>query len=161
MTKEEALSNDMLQNKMKPEYWTTRIYDDQDASMNPQVLGNLLVAFIRDRDPSEGYRTREERMSGRHMATEKEHPFVSRDENVALGIGAGYLTLTSNMLGYASGCCQCHDEHKVSEILGETEPTLLLMGIGFPDTNRSRLEHHRADKRFPSRSKTIIVDEVN
>lgn len=160
MTREEALSKDMLQDQKRPEYWATRIYDESDASMNPQVLGNLLVAFIRDRDPSEGYRTREERINGKHFSQDEEHSLTSRDESVALGIGAGYLTLTSNMLGYASGCCQCHDENEVSKILGEDEPTLLLMGIGYPDPSRNRLEHHQAAKRFTSHNKTVIVDEI-
>lgn len=141
--------------------WGKKTYDETHNSTNPQVLANLLVAFIRDRDPSEEVRTPEERINGRTMGgAENEHPYVKADEQVALGIAAGYLTLTSNMLGYSSGCCQCGDKKEVSELLGETEETLLLMGIGYPDSTRSRLEHHVTGRRFPSRSKEIIVEEI-
>lgn len=141
--------------------WGKKTYDDSHNSTNPQVLGNLLVAFVRDRDPSEEVRTPEERIAGRHAGgSPKEHSNVVADEQVALGIAAGYLTLTSNMLGYSSGCCQCGDKKEVSKILGETEDTLLLMGIGFPDPNRSRLEHHVTGRRFPSRSKEVLVEEI-
>jgi len=157
---EEARKADYKRSHKNKDLWTKRIYDNSDMSTNPQVLGNLLVAFIRDRDPSEGYRTKEERQSGRHIDTELEHKLVKQDEQVALGIGAGYLTLTANLLGYSSGCCQCGDMKKISEMLGETEPTLLLMGIGYPDTSKSRLLHHKSGKRFPSHNKHVIVEDV-
>ena len=162
LTKEEALKKDMLQNTMKDrtDYWAKRVYDNSDMSTNPQVLANLLVVFIRDRDPSEGYRNKEEREHGKFLSENLEHEFVKRDEQIALGIGAGYLTLTANMLGYASGCCQCGDMKKISEMLGETEPALLLMGIGYPDSSRSRLLHHVSGKRFPSHHKHVIVEDV-
>jgi len=49
---------------------------------------------------------------------------------------------------------------KISEMLGETEPALLLMGIGYPDSSRSRLLHHVSGKRFPSHHKHVIVEDV-
>jgi len=161
LTREQALKMDMAQSRRYPEYWAQKIYDNSDMSTNPQVLGNLLVAFIRDRDPSEGYRTSEERKYGKHLDEKLEHAHDKIDEKVALGIGAGYLTLTANMLGYSSGCCQCGDFEKVSELLGETEPTLLLMGIGYPDITRSRLLHHKSNKRFGSFKKNVLVEDVN
>lgn len=159
-SEKEAIMADMKQGHNNKTLWTKRIYDNSDMSTNPQVLGNLLVAFIRDRDPSEGYRTKEERLSGRHMDETLESPLVKQDEQIALGIGAGYLTLTANLLGYSSGCCQCGDMKEISKMLGETEPTLLLMGIGYPDTSKSRLLHHKSNKRFPSHNKHVIVEDV-
>lgn len=160
LTREEAIKKDMAEHVRKPGYFSEKIYDDTDMSTNPQVLANLLVAFVRDRDPSENYRTREERLHGRYLDENLEHEFVKGDEKTALGIGAGYLTLTANMLGYSSGCCQCGDFEKISEHLGESERTLLLMGIGYPDTSRSRLLHHKSNKRFPSHNKHIIVEDI-
>lgn len=128
---------------------------------NPQTLANLLVAFVRDTDPSEGSRTIEEVRVGRHAAgSGEEHPNVVYDRTTALGIAAGYLTLTSNMLGYSSGCCACGDMGKISELLGETEPTMLLMGIGYPDDSKARTEHHNTGKRFRTLNKNIIVEDV-
>ena len=164
MTLSEIRKQDYIcKNESDPEnsLWGKKTYDDSHNSTNPQVLANLLVAFVRDRDPSEEVRTPEERIAGRQApGSEKEHDNVKTDEHVALGIAAGYLTLTSNMLGYSSGCCQCGDKAEVSKILGETEDTLLLMGIGYPYPDRSRLEHHVTGRRFPSRSKEVLVEEI-
>lgn len=156
----EALRNNYLEHPHAKGYFAERMYDDTALSTNPQVLANLVVAFIRDRDPSEGYRTIEERRHGKFMDQSAEHPYVTNDQSIALGIGAGYLTLTANMLGYSSGCCQCGDFKKIGKMLGETEPLLLLMGIGYPDTQRSRLIHHKSHKRFPSLKKHVLVEDV-
>lgn len=158
--REEATRADYDPHPQDRNLWAKRTYDRSDWSTNPQILANLMVAFVRDRDPSEGYRTLEERQHGRFFSKEKEHAYVSADEQVALGIGAGYLTLTANMLGYATGCCQCGDMEKISEYLGEDEPTLLLMGVGYPGEGKSRLVHHLSNKRFPSFNKNVLVDDV-
>lgn len=132
---------------------------------NPQVLANLLVAFIRDRDPSEGARTNEEYIHGKHTG-KNEHILTQRDESVALGVGSGYLTLVANMLGYSTGFCQCFDSSAVnvkpniSNILGDTEDTLLLVGIGYPDPNLPRRIHHVTGREFPTFDKDIIVEDV-
>lgn len=160
LTHEEATKQGYTRQQKHYNLWGKPIYDDTDMSTNPQVLGNLLVAFIADRDPSEGYRVRSERQNGIHLSRDYQSLETKRDADVALGIATGYLTLTANMLGYSSGCCQCHDEMEISELLGETSPTLLLMGIGYPDTERSRLLHHVSDKKFPSRNKQILVEDV-
>lgn len=136
--------------------WAKSTYDNGPLTKNPQVLANLLVAFVRDRDPSEGYRTKDERIHGKNIL----HKQNLEDEKIALGIGAGYLTLTANMLGYASGCCQCGDMKEFMNILGESEPILLLMGIGYPDTTRSRLLHHVNSTKFQSYNKHVIVEDV-
>ena len=124
---------------------------------NPQTLANLVVAFIRDRDPSQGLRTHEARETRNSM---NEHHLIKRDEATALGIGVGYLMLTANMLGYSSGCCQCGDFSKVSKILDEKEETLLLMGIGYPQSKKSRLEHHITERMFHSYDKDVIVEDI-
>ena len=128
-------------------------------------MANLLVAFIRDRDPSEGARTNEEYMQGRHIGG-SEHSFTQRDESVALGVGSGYLTLVANMLGYSTGFCQCFDSSAVnvkptiSNILGETEDTLLLVGIGYPDPNLPRRIHHITGRLFLTYDKDIIIEDI-
>ena len=127
---------------------------------NPQLLANLVVAFIRDRDPSENSRTVEEREHGKYWSEKDEHADITRDQNIALGIASGYLTLTANMMGYSTGCCQCGDMNKMKEILGEDEDILLTMGIGYAGQDKSRLEHHVTGRRMISFNKTILVDDV-
>lgn len=124
------------------------------STTNPQTLANVLVAFVEDRDPSEGVRTTEEYKDGR-IKGEYKH-----DSYIALGIGSAYLTLTANLLGYKTGCCQCFDVKKVGKILGDEKP-MLLMGVGFPGKNKSRLEHHKDPNfRFPSFNKHVIVEDL-
>ena len=124
------------------------------STTNPQTLANVVVAFVEDRDPSESTRTTEEYNNGRIKGE------LKQDADIALGVGSGYLTLTANLLGYKTGCCQCFDRKVVGEILGNEKP-LLLMGVGFPGKNKSRLEHHKnPDFRFPSFSKNVIVEDI-
>ena len=149
------------------DYFSKRLIDK-----NPQVLANLLVAFIRDRDPAEGVRTDEEHVRGKHTG-QNEHRYTQRDESIALGIGSGYLTLVANMLGYSTGFCQCfgnftgmaintkpNKRHLISNILAETKDTLLLVGIGFPDTNLSRRIHHVTGRLFNTYDKDIIIEDI-
>ena len=83
------------------------------------------------------------------------------DEDRSIGIAAGYLTLTSNLLGYESGCCQCFNADTVKNILGIDEDVFLLMGIGYGDKTRARKEHHMDSSiTFPSFHKTINFERV-
>lgn len=125
-------------------------FENQLSTTNSQVLANTLFAFVRDTDDE--IRTNEEYFG----ATRKKV-----DEDRSVGIAAGYLTLTSNMLGYDTGCCSCMDNEKVKEILGVERDVLLLMGIGKRDKTRSRLEHHKDPEfRFPSLKKNIQFAQV-
>tara|TARA_B100001063_G_C16661772_1_gene501471 strand:+ start:371 stop:988 length:618 start_codon:yes stop_codon:yes gene_type:complete len=130
-------------------------FENQLSTTNSQVLANTLFAFVKDKEPDTQYvRTNEEYKLGEAGRTTK-------DEDRSIGIAAGYLTLTANLLGYASGCCQCFEDKTVRGILGVDEEVFLLMGIGYPDKTRPRKEHH-ADPSFtfPTFSKDIQVQTV-
>ena len=125
-------------------------YKENLSTTNSQVLANTLFAFVRDTD-NDKTRTKEE-WDG--------HNRKSKDEDRSLGIAAGYLTLTANLLGYDTGYCQCMMGN-VGEVLGQDENILLLMGVGKRDPNRSRLEHHNDPSfRFPSFKKNITFEQV-
>ena len=77
------------------------------------------------------------------------------------------------MLGYSTGFCQCfsnfsgmainakpNKRHPISNILGETKDTLLLVGIGFADTNLSRRIHHVTGRLFKTYDKDIIIEDI-
>lgn len=89
-------------------------YEDNTSTTNPQVLANTLFAFVRSTDDYEIRTMQEYNGENRNL----------QDEDRALGIAAGYLTLTANILGYDTGCCQCM-MGDVSEVLGEKEEVLL------------------------------------
>ncbi len=133
---------------------------DKDGNLlsttNPQVLANTLFIFAKDRDENINYsRTAEEKNLG------IEEGKTQMDEDRSIGIAAGYLTLTANLLGYESGCCQCFNEDKVKSILGIDEDVFLMMGVGYGDKTRLRKEHHlNPNFTFPSFKKNIKVQRV-
>ena len=137
-------------------------YEPIETKKNPQTLANLLVAFSEDMSVEEGLRTNGERDAAKTMdkkAAKESDPNRIRDANIALGIASGYLTFAANLLGYSTGCCQCFDVDKVSEVIG-TEKTLLLMGIGYPGDKNRRVDHVDESFAFPTFKKNIKVDYI-
>ena len=135
--------------------------ETRETKKNPQVLANLVVAFSECVSIEEGLRTTEERDLGKIVDETSAKLGARKDQDVftALGIAAGYLTYTANLLGYSTGCCQCFNSSDVSEVLG-TEKTLLLMGIGYPDKSKNRRIEQDSDFKFPSFKKEIPVEYI-
>jgi nitroreductase len=136
--------------------------DEEDnylTTTNPQVLANTLFVFAKDRDENMVARTAEEDTLGIEEA--RNDIEGKTDEDRAIGIAAGYLTLTANLLGYESGCCQCFANDGVKEALGLDEDVFLLMGIGYGDKSRERKEHHMDPSfTFPSFKKEISFERI-
>ena len=137
-------------------------FETRETKKNPQVLANLVVAFSEDLSVDEGLRTTEEIDLGKVLTT-KEAKVVGRTEQdvfTAVGIAAGYLTYTANLLGYSTGCCQCFSQVSVGKVLGE-DKTFLLMGIGFPNKDKNRrIDQTDTDFVFPSHNKVIKVNDI-
>jgi len=132
------------------------VYDfrNQLSTTNSQVLANVLFVFVSDKDNL--IRTNEEYHNGIELGRTK------KDEYISLGVGAAYLILTANLLGYDTGVCQCLDNNIVKDILNTDKNVLLLVGIGIGDKNRSRLEHHNDPNfKFSSFEKNIKVEIIN
>jgi nitroreductase len=129
-------------------------FEDQATTTNSQVLAPTLFIFVKDRDENVIHRTNEEYLNGMDGGD-------TCDEDRSVGIAAGYLTLTSNLLGYESGCCQCFDSEEVGNILDTDSEVLLLMGIGHGDKTRNRREHHNDPTFiFPTLKKNITVEHA-
>ena len=130
---------------------------------NSQTLANLLVVFCEDYD--ENYARSKElkqyfaRGEDVEQLTYGNRENLERNRYTAVGVAAGYLNLTANLLGYRTGCCQCYNPEGVNQILGG-DASILLMGIGYPDRTKSRLEHHVEGTRFPSLNKNIKVINI-
>jgi hypothetical protein len=137
-------------------------FETRETKKNPQVLANLVVAFSEDLSVDEGLRTTEEIDLGKVLTIE-EAKVVGRTEQdvfTAVGIAAGYLTYTANLLGYSTGCCQCFSQVSVGKVLGE-DKTFLLMGIGFPNKDKNRrIDQTDPDFVFPSHNKVIKVNDI-
>lgn len=122
--------------------------DIDDLSKNPQVLANLLVAFCK-RVP-DTYRN--------DLEEYKSEITMEENRNVAIGIVSGQLAMTSALLGYSTGFCKCFDTTAVGVLLNDSP--LLLLGIGFPDENRDRTEHHNSKIKFNTFNKPITVNKI-
>lgn len=116
---------------------------------NPQVLANLLVIF-EEATPSIEYF---KKLGKRDYSLLE---LYKRDRDMAVGIAAGYLNVTSAMLGYQTGCCACFDFDAVQNLLGLENPPILAMGVGIKDPNRQRREHHTDGVMIPRRVKEEI-----
>ena len=128
---------------------------------NSQVLANLLIVFEDHTDLSLwGDKNRNTETMA--IATGQDpdgarEKVMTFDRNVAVGVAAGYLNLTATLLGYSTGCCSCMHHENIAKILGMKTHPLLLMGIGFKDTERNRRIHHlREDFVFPAKPKQPI-----
>ena len=136
---------------------------DEFIMTNSQTLANLLVVFCEDYDENFARSTELQKFFNRGQDEENlsygERENLKRNRYCAVGVATGYLNLTANMLGYRTGCCQCFHPAGVEEILNGDKP-ILLMGIGYPDRSRSRLEHHVEGKLFPSLNKSIKVESI-
>lgn len=63
------------------------------------------------------------------------------DRQRAFGICSGQLALVANLLGYRTGYCQCFYQDNVEEDLGMRGDISIMLGVGFPDESKPRLEH--------------------
>jgi len=120
-----------------------------DATQS-QTLANLVVVF------EDYYKVEDYFEEKRIYDTPKDF-----DQNVALGIASGYLTLTANMLGYSTGCCISIDHTKMKETLKLEKKPLLVMGVGFKQNGLNRRVHQiDADIVYPTnpRQQVPIVE---
>lgn len=127
---------------------------------NSQVLANVLVAFVSDSQVMRDENTRElNAVKAKELGHETEEQV--RQRQLAVGIAAGYLNLSSTLLGYSTGCCTCFNEKAVREALGVEDEVMLLMGVGWKDENRPRREKHdEPEFVFPTLSKSLSAVRV-
>jgi nitroreductase len=122
---------------------TVGIMSDNGVMLtNSQNLANLMLVFTKDTPKMRREQVEEE--------LGDEAPTYTEDRLMSIGIASAYVNLTASLLGYETGCCKCFDGEAISEDVNGEEP-LLIMGIGYPDKDRNRLEHHsQPEHRMPS-----------
>ena len=117
--------------------------EEGEMYTNPQVLGQMLLAFTKNEDTL--------------LQRQKDDDWAE-DRSMAIGIAAGYVNVVATQLGYSTGCCKCMDSEAVKEVLGETP--ILLMGVGIADKTRDRREHHIEDFKFPTLKKMKNIETI-
>ena len=111
----------------------TVTYAPKQTTTNTQTLANLLVVF-------EEYNFHQDLLLDQYPRNDQALEFITtgelcdetkelyrRDRDMAVGIAAGYLNLTANLLGYNTGCCACFDNKAIKPILGLTGKVILLI----------------------------------
>jgi|TARA_R110002074_G_scaffold106530_4_gene230077 nitroreductase len=128
---------------------------------NSQTLANLLIVF----ESYNGHSARDHKihrndeirkLEAGQTLTASESETFKRDQQMAVGIAAGYANVTSAMMGYSTGCCACGDYDAIDKLLEFEGKVLLMMGIGFKDQLRNRREHHDTGFMFPTKPKQKI-----
>jgi nitroreductase len=136
-------------------------HPNYETETNSQILANLIIVFEKNNFypnlKTDIYRNEETRDFLKCAITEAQKDNLKRDAHMAVGIAAGYVSLTSNILGYSTGCCACFDSEGISKLLNLENEPLLLMGIGFKDPIKNRREHHQlSDLVFSTKVKQPI-----
>ena len=123
---------------------TTSIHDDSgnyETLSNPQVLGNMLLIFSKKQKLTQG---RHKEVSEASVDLEAQR-IVENDTHVAIGLAAGYVNLTASLIGLETGCCSCVMNYQaLKDMLNIDNDPILLMGVGYKNTDKSRIEHSLA-----------------
>lgn len=80
-----------------------------------------------------------------------------RDQDMAVGIAAGYINVIASQLGYGTGCCACFESDLVMEELGTEERIILMMGVGIKNTELNRRVHHETGVKIHTIKKEPIT----
>lgn len=126
-----------------------------EYTTNPQTLANLLIVFEKYTNLKDKYDQNRNDQT-RNLATGIKDATHDRDRLISVGVAAGYVNLTANLLGYSTGCCSCMNEKAVREIVKADDEILLLMGIGYKDPTKNRRIHQTEDYMFPTKTKQEI-----
>ena len=127
---------------------------------NPQILANLVIVFVSDRNYNEKARTGVEYdmgiVDGKDNTRNK---IAKQDEEKSVGIAIGYLTLAANILGYRTGVYNAqHRSHETKKILDIDHDIISMIGIGYHNHDKNIRQHHYNDRiTYPSFEKSIEV----
>ena len=129
------------------------------TTTNSQVLANLLIVFEAHRDPYAKDRNAETHAEQNpdYELNYSKNWALERDQNMAIGIAAGYVNITAAMLGYGTGCCACFMPDKIQEVMGIDGTPMLMMGVGFKQEGVNRRIHHKTGFKFPTLKKQPVA----
>lgn len=123
---------------------------ESNFEKNSQVLAPLVLIFCKE-TPST-YRKPE--------TYEYEDKTLENDRLMSIGIISGQIVLSAAQLGLKTGFCGCFNPKEVSRIIDHPKPALLL-GIGYPDATKTRVEHQFANKIYVSYDRPITITHID
>jgi nitroreductase len=124
--------------------------DEEKMVSNSQTLANVLFVFTNNTEKSN-------RLNKKRDSYGDNEASVGRDLHMATGIAAGYLNLTSSLMGYNTGCCACFEGDEIQEILNTKDEIVLLMGVGHKGDIPRRIHHADNSLTFPAIPKEDIA----
>ena len=134
---------------------------EKKGKWNPQVLANTLLVFTEhDFSTDIGSDRSPETSRPKELRTDEDNRYIHDDVMQAVGVAAGYVNLTSTMLGLQTGCCKCMIPQEIQKIIGGNEKPLLLMGVGFGKKDAPRRVHQTSGQVMPSYNKRIAVEII-
>ena len=124
--------------------------DEEKMISNSQTLANVLFVFTNNTENSN-------RLNKKRDIYGDNEAIIGRDLHMATGIAAGYLNLTSSLMGYNTGCCACFEGDEIQEILNTEDEIVLLMGVGHKGDIPRRIHHADNNLTFPAIPKENIA----
>jgi len=124
--------------------------DEEKMISNSQTLANVLFVFTNNTEKSN-------RLNKKRDIYGDNEAIIGRDLHMATGIAAGYLNLTSSLMGYNTGCCACFEGDEIQEILNTEDEIVLLMGVGHKGDIPRRIHHADNNLTFPAIPKENIA----
>lgn len=124
--------------------------DEEKMISNSQTLANVLFVFTNNTEKSN-------RLNIKRDIYGDNEAIIGRDLHMATGIAAGYLNLTSSLMGYNTGCCACFEGDEIQEILNTEDGIVLLMGVGHKGDIPRRIHHADNNLTFPAIPKENIA----
>ena len=137
----------------------TKNFETGETTTNSQTLANLLLVFEREDFTVNSLGSQRNLQTVRLThddLTKEDWNAFKKDSHMSTGVAAGYANLTASMLGYNTGCCACFDNEAIQQYLGVKNDIMLLMGIGYKNTETNRRQHPTSDFKFPTLKKQPI-----
>lgn len=122
---------------------------EDDFTTNSQVLAHTLFVFT-DTERSERYL---QKWKDDDSALDISW---NRDQDMAIGVAAGYINVIASQLGYGTGCCACFVSEKVVKELNLNSHVILMMGVGIKGTDKNRRIHQETGVMMPIHPKEPI-----
>ena len=131
-------------------------YDKWEEITNSQMLGNLIVLFLKDFDHNRDHRTKDEYKG---EDSDGNFPIDPIDEAKAVGVCAGYLILISRLLGYETGNYDSrHRQKEFDKVAGGK--VLHSVSIGRKDSSKVYNQHHIEDYKYLVYNKDVKTEIV-
>ena len=116
--------------------------DHRYAVTNSQILAPVVFVYC---DETKNIRSGTHIVATRGKATKIAVDTLNEQKNMSIGISSGQLVMAAALLGYKTGYCSAFERDvngdNVQKLLNIKSEPKLLVGVGYPHPDMTRLEH--------------------